>query len=149
MAALGALDVDCGDGTGGRASPPGDGRRGAAQALCGWEAVGRRPLARAGGSSLAWRSARLSREMDRGRRGAEWLRPRPPRRAHLLHPLRTWGFGEPETCPGREGTLRLRPAAPPLPGHLRWAPDVGLGRGLVAAVRPPGPLRTCARGGGP
>lgn len=35
--------------------------------------------------------------------------------------------------------------ARPSPRHLWLAPDVSLGRGQVAAGRPPGPLRTCAR----
>ena len=50
-----------------------------------------------------------------------------------------------ETRSGREGRLSRRPACPPLPEHLRRAPDVSNRREQVVAGRPSGPLLTCAR----
>lgn len=145
----------------------------AAQALCAREAAGRLPLARPRGSRLTSplctalqdngpeQGRGAGREQSGqvrglfglgvgqggqggpGRRGCRT----PSERAHVLRPGRALGgvlVGRKLAAAGR-GVGGHQSLARPSPRHLWLAPDVSLGRGQVAAGRPPGPLRTCAR----
>lgn len=113
---------------------------------------GKAPTRAAGGSSLAWRSARLSGKMAQGRGGGTGREQSGRVRRRLGAPtssgpcaLEVLSRRKPARA-GRglcHGGLRPRPC----PGTC-GGPRMCLRRGPVTAARPLGPLCTCAGGGG-
>lgn len=133
----------------GRAFPPGDGRRGAAQAPEGgrWREGAH---SRGGRSSLAWRSARLwedgpgpGRGTGRELSGRVRRRLGAPTSSAPAHSR----FCRGGNLPGREGDSATAAFGPAPPGHLRRAPDVSQA-GAGDCGEASGALCTCAGGGG-